>query len=114
MDWRWGEGRRTAIRPFYLDRREDVSGVSGKGVVAIGVVLPSGKCVLEWRSRLRTVTVFESVDQVICIHGHDGRTVLCWGYPPEAGRDSRMPTVREATERLARFWRTAEERWTRF
>ena len=113
MGWRWGEGRRPAIRPFYLDRREDVSGVSGKGVVAVGVVLPSGKCVLEWRSRLRTVTVFESVDQVTRIHGHDGRTVLCWGYPPQDGGDSPLSPVREAAERLARFWRATEERQTR-
>ena len=70
------------IRPFYLYRLVDQSGVSGTGIVAIGVVLPSGKAVLEWRSRWKTLTVFESVEQVLQIHGHGGRTQLQWGEPP--------------------------------
>ncbi len=70
------------VRPFYLHRSVDTSGVSGTGIVAVGAVLPSGKAVLEWRSRWRTVTIFESVDQIILIHGHGGRTLLHWGEPP--------------------------------
>ncbi len=76
------------VRPFYLHRMIDASGVSGTGIVAVGAVLPSGKAVLEWRSRWKTVTVFESVDQVIRIHGHGGRTQLLWGDPPG---DQRLP-----------------------
>lgn len=75
--------RHTGIRPFYLHRLVDASGVSGTGIVAVGVVLPSGKAVMEWRSRWKTVTVFESVQQVVLIHGHGGRTAFCWGTPPE-------------------------------
>ena len=70
------------VRPFYLHRIVDASGVSGTGIVAVGAVLPSGKAVLEWRSRWKTVTVFESVDQIVRIHGHGGRTQLHWGDPP--------------------------------
>ena len=72
------------IRPFYLYRLVDQSGVSGTGIVAVGVVLPSGKAVLEWCSRWKTITVFESVEQVLHIHGHGGRTELQWGEPPLA------------------------------
>jgi hypothetical protein len=72
-----------SIRPFYLHRIVDASGVSGTGVVAVGVVLPSGKAVLEWCSRWKTVTIFESVHQIERIHGHGGRTILHWGLPPK-------------------------------
>ena len=71
------------VRPFYLHRIVDASGVSGTGIVAVGAVLPSGKAVLEWRSRWKTITVFESVDQIVRIHGHGGRTQLHWGDPPQ-------------------------------
>lgn len=70
---------------FYLDRSDDVGGVSGTGVVAVGVVLPSGRCVLEWCSRWRTVTVFDSLGDIQAIHGHGGRTVLRYGLPPPLG-----------------------------
>src|SRR6266851_3942410 len=36
------------LRVFQLLRDEDPSGVSGVGRVAVGVVFPSGKVVLEW------------------------------------------------------------------
>lgn len=51
----------------------------------MGVVLPSGRAVLEWLSRWPTVTLFDSVEEIIRIHGHGGRTVLRWGVPgPQA------------------------------
>lgn len=43
--------------PFYLVRHQDVSGVSGTGIVAYGVVLPSGQAVMAWNSRFKTVTI---------------------------------------------------------
>lgn len=71
------------LRAFYLYRQEDVSGVSGTGIVAVGVVLPSGHAVMEWCSRWPTVTVFQTIDQVERIHGHGGRTSIGWGLPPQ-------------------------------
>lgn len=70
--------------PFYLYRRRDVSGVSGTGVVAVGVVLPSGKAVLEWCSRWPTVTLFHSIDQILRIHGHGGETEVRYGPVPDS------------------------------
>lgn len=67
------------IKPFYLIRSEDVSGTSGIGIVAVGVVMPSGKCVMEWLSTETTDTIFESLEQIKRIHGHDGRTELKMG-----------------------------------
>ena len=71
------------LRVFHLQRAEDVSGTSGVGIVAIGVQLPSGKCVMEWNSALKTDTLFDSIDLVERIHGHEGRTKVVMGLPPE-------------------------------
>lgn len=61
---------------YYLQRNEDVHGVSGTGRVAIVVQLPSKKCVVEWFGSYRTQTVFEDIDQVLKVHGHEGKTIL--------------------------------------
>lgn len=76
----------TSTRRFVLQRDVDVTGVSGTGVVADGVVFPDGVTVLRWRlsgtSRpafVRPTTVIhESVDNVIGLHGHDGKTRVEW------------------------------------
>lgn len=47
------------FQEFYLQRNEDVSGTSGTGIVARGIVFPSGKA----------------------IHGHGGKTLVILGTP---------------------------------
>jgi hypothetical protein len=49
------------MRRFCLFREEDVSGVSGTGVVAEGVVFSTGKAVLSWCSERRSVTVYDTI-----------------------------------------------------
>lgn len=66
------------VRTFILQRHNDVSGVSGTGQVAIGVELPSGKCVLEWVELKNSVSIYDDVESVIEIHGHGGSTDLVW------------------------------------
>jgi hypothetical protein len=69
------------VRRFYLDRREDVSGVSGTGAVAEGAQFSDGTCVVRWGAGLAgfaTTTTHESIASVIGIHGHDGRTAIRW------------------------------------
>ena len=66
------------MKQFYLVRSEDVSGVSGTGVVAEGCVFTNGKVALAWISPYRSVTVFDSLEEVDQIHGHDGRTKMMW------------------------------------
>lgn len=66
------------IKEFYLQRDVDVSGTSGVGKVAIGVRLPSGKCVLEWCSAIRSVAIYESITDLEFIHGHAGATKIIW------------------------------------
>ena len=66
--------RRGALRVFHLMRDEDVSGVSGVGRVAVGVVFPSGKVVLEWLGLDMTFGIYDKLDHVERIHGHGGKT----------------------------------------
>jgi len=59
---------------FELVRDEDISGVSGIGVVALGVVFPSGRVVLEWLGSRSTFGIYNDLSDVERIHGHGGKT----------------------------------------
>jgi hypothetical protein len=69
------------MKAFYLLRHEDVSGVSGEGVVADGVVFDDGVTVIRWRSgrpQAQSTVVWDNVEDAIAIHGHDGKTELVY------------------------------------
>ena len=61
-------------RTFVLHRDEDVSGVSGTGVVAEGAVFSDGTVVVRWLGKQASTTVWSSIDSMIAINGHGGRT----------------------------------------
>ena len=70
---------------FFLQRAEDLSGVSGLGRVAYGVRFPDGIVTLRWTGEPRCTAVYSSMDDLITIHGHEGRTVVVWiDETPEA------------------------------
>lgn len=71
------------LQEFYLLRKKDVSGVSGTGIVARGMVLPSHRAVLEWCTQHETFGLYDNIEQVRAIHGHDGATELVLGTPPK-------------------------------
>lgn len=77
---------RGSIKEFFLERKEDESGVSGTGRVARGVQLPSGKVVLEWTTARAPVSqaFYESVEELLAIHGHEGKTLLKWANKQES------------------------------
>jgi hypothetical protein len=62
------------LRLFELIRHEDISGVSGIGRVAVGVVFPSGKVVVEWLGSRSTFGIYDALADVEHIHGHSGKT----------------------------------------
>lgn len=68
-------------RRFVLDRIEDISGVSGTGIVADGVVFPNGKAVIGWRSESPSVIVYDDMVAVSDVHGHGGATRIVWVDP---------------------------------
>jgi hypothetical protein len=63
-------------RPFVLHRQEDVSGISGTGIVAEGVEFSDGTVSLRWTSQSPTSVVFHDngIESVKRVHGHNGAT----------------------------------------
>ena len=66
-------------RRFALQRHQDATGISGVGLVAFGTVYPSGRTTLAWCcSEVPSVSIYDSPEQVIQIHGHGSSTDLIW------------------------------------
>lgn len=78
------------IKPFVLTRIEDESGVSGTGDIAEGVVFSDGTAVLRWVSAYKSTAIYDSIDTLIAIHGHDGKTVV--DYEKQFAGDREKPT----------------------
>lgn len=66
------------MRRFYLYRHEDESGISGEGLIACGVAFPdpNGRVVLGWLTEINSVAVYDSIDDLLDLHGHDGKTEI--------------------------------------
>ena len=62
------------MRIFYLYRKEDVSGLSGTGIVAQGCEFATGTVALVWLTAYSTITIFPNMKELIALHGHDGKT----------------------------------------
>lgn len=69
---------RTKMRRFVLIRTEDLTGVSGTGQVAEGVQFFDGKVVMRWKTDVNSTVFYDSIEDVIYIHGHNGATVVEW------------------------------------
>lgn len=66
----------TGARLFELHRNEDETGVSGTGLVAEGAVFEDGTCVLRWKTNSPGTTIFGSVEHMLKVHGHGGKTEM--------------------------------------
>lgn len=66
------------MRKFILRRTEDVSGVSGVGVVAEGVMFGDGTCVLRWLTEYRSTAIYANIVDLKRIHEHGGKTAVVW------------------------------------
>lgn len=65
-----------ASTPFVLRRTTDVTGVSGTGVIADGVVFPDGRVATRWRDTMGVAQTcaWDRLSHVQKIHGHNGAT----------------------------------------
>ncbi|MFJ1581545.1 hypothetical protein [Streptomyces sp. NPDC088182] len=61
-------------RLFTLERDRDVTGTSGTGTVADGVVWPDGTVSIRWRGVHPSVVFWESLEHAVAVHGHGGAT----------------------------------------
>jgi hypothetical protein len=75
---------KSEMRRFYLQRDEDHSGVSGTGAVAEGVVFTTGYVAITWLSHLHCTATYHSIDVMMKIHGHGGKTRVVF-IDPEPG-----------------------------
>ena len=62
------------MKTFYLQRDQDISGASGTGRVAEGVVFSNGKVSLTWLTKHSSVVFYDCIEDVEIIHGHNGNT----------------------------------------
>lgn len=67
-----------AFRRFTFVRIEDVSGTSGTGTVVHGVQFPDLTVAARWNSEIPSTVVYESIEDAVAIHGHNGATKLIW------------------------------------
>lgn len=84
-----------APRRFRLERAVDVSGVSGIGVVAHGVLWPDGGVTVRWRGEHPSTVIWAGIDAVEHVHGHGGATQIVW-LDDTGAFDTTGPTERAA------------------
>ena len=69
---------RTKARRFVLLRKKDLSGNSGTGYVAEGVMFSDGTCAMRWKTETASTTIYDDIEHVKKLHGHEGATELEW------------------------------------
>lgn len=70
------------IKPFYLLRHQDPSGISGTGIIAVGVIYPNGQAHMQWVTYRTSFEMHDSIENLMEIHGHSGLTELVYGETP--------------------------------
>lgn len=71
------------MKAFLLIRTEDLTGVSGTGIVAEGVEWDDGSCSVRWLGEWPTVQHHDrGIESVLHIHGHNGATRVAWQIEP--------------------------------
>ena len=66
------------MRRFYLERKTDVSGVSGAGKVAEGCQFDTNWCALIWLTGKAAMSYYPDIETLDQIHGHQGATQVVW------------------------------------
>jgi hypothetical protein len=82
------------MRRFQLVRYVDPSGVSGTGIVAEGVQFTDQTVTLRWCSGRPATTVWNGIDDVLAVHGHQAAP-CCDGSTPNLCQSS--PRLRSGT-----------------
>jgi len=67
------------LKRFHLDRKVDVSGVSGiSNNIASGVLFEDGQVVIHWNTENASIGIYKNISDLLKIHGHCGATELIW------------------------------------
>lgn len=74
----------TESKRFHLERDVDVTGASGTGHVADGVLWPDGTVTIRWRGERKSTANWDFMADAIAVHGHGGATRIMWDDPIES------------------------------
>lgn len=66
------------MKSFVLNRKKDVSGLTGEGIICEGCILTNGKVILHWLNEISSIVIHESIENVIKIHCHNGQTEIIY------------------------------------
>lgn len=69
------------MKQFWLKRKQDVSGTSGTGIVAEGIIFSNGWCAIHWLTQYTSVAFYQSISECEAIHGHNGATEIVYEAP---------------------------------
>jgi hypothetical protein len=65
-------------RRFHLQRDTDITGVSGTGRVANGVLWPDGTVAIRWCGDRPSTVHWDRIADAEHVHGHHGSTRIVW------------------------------------
>jgi hypothetical protein len=69
-------------RRFHLQRDTDITGVSGTGRVADGILWPDGTASVRWTGPRPSVVFWDGgIADALHVHGHGGATHIVWDDP---------------------------------
>ena len=69
---------KTKPRLFWLVRDEDVSGISGKGLIAEGIEWTNGMVTVSWLGTYHSIETVMNTHTIEALHGHSGKTRIIW------------------------------------
>jgi len=61
---------------YKMLRNQDVSGINGTGLVGWATEYPNGMTTVCWEGDIKSVVMYQSLDEAIKIHGHGGATLF--------------------------------------
>ncbi|MGZ0231156.1 hypothetical protein [Streptomyces sp. CPS1] len=72
----------TQPRRFHLQRNHDVTGVSGTGRVADGILWSDGTVSIRWLGDRPSTVFWDDLAHAEHVHGHGGHTRIVWDDEP--------------------------------
>jgi len=78
-------------RRFHLQRDHDVTGVSGVGRVADGILWSDGTVSVRWLGERPSTVFWDDLAHAEHVHGHGGHTRIVWDDPEPPVQDMTCP-----------------------
>ncbi|MFJ6729431.1 hypothetical protein ACIQPQ_31465 [Streptomyces sp. NPDC091281] len=81
----------TQPRRFHLQRTVDITGVSGTGRVADGILWTDSTASVRWLGDRPSTVHWDTLDDALHVHGHGGHTRIVWDDPEQPAPDMDCP-----------------------